>query len=143
VDGLEGCETKFARCCTPVPGDEIVGFITVGHGVSVHRSDCVNYIKSVANTRDAARWIHVEWDAGSDDVFATTLTVSSHSKDGMVLAIVGTLTTMKLHLSNLQARDTDDGSACEVTLEVPDRDALAAVIGKLRAIEGVYDVRRA
>jgi len=82
VEGVDNCLVKFSRCCTPVPGDAIVGFITRGFGVSVHRKDCSNYLQSLQVPEDSGRWIAVEWANADSDAFTTSLYITASERSG-------------------------------------------------------------
>ena len=85
VAGLDNCLIKFSRCCTPIPGDDIVGFITRGQGVSIHRADCANYLNRKNNPDDAGRWIDVGWADVTTDNYTTTILVVSKERQGLVM----------------------------------------------------------
>ena len=143
VEGLDNCLIKFSRCCTPVPGDDIVGYITRGQGVSIHRADCVNYDKRSENPEDMGRWISVSWADNINEVYTTTLTVISTERSGLVMDIATALNTLNSKVRSLNARDMNDGrSIVSITLEVKKLDELKAVINKLTGISGVTEVSR-
>jgi GTP pyrophosphokinase len=143
VEGLDNCLIKFSRCCTPVPGDEIVGFITRGYGVSVHRRDCENYKRSLENDDEAGRWIKVGWADVTTDLYQTTLTISSRERSGLVMDIATALNSLSAKVKSLSARDTDAGrSIVHVTLEVPNLDDLHGIMRKLSGINGVIEITR-
>jgi GTP pyrophosphokinase len=144
VEGIDNCLVKFARCCTPVPGDTIVGFITRGYGVSVHRDDCVNYIKSSKKPDEADRWVRVSWENGADDNYQTALSITASDRSGLVVDIASVLNAMKIRMLSFAAKDIDGGRVTvSVTMEVRDRDALVSAITRLMSITGVRDIRRA
>ena len=143
VEGLDNCLIKFSRCCTPVPGDEIVGFITRGYGVSVHRRDCENYKRSLKNPEEADRWIKVGWADAITDRYTTTLTISSRERDGLVMDVATVLNSLSAKVRSLSARDMGTGkSIVNVTLEVSNLDDLKGIIRKLSGINGVIEVTR-
>jgi GTP pyrophosphokinase len=143
VEGIDNCLVKFARCCTPVPGDSIVGFITRGYGVSVHRDDCVNYIKSSKKPDEADRWVRVSWENGADDNYQTALSITANDRSGLVVDIASVLNAMKIRMLSFAAKDVDGGRVTvSVTMEVHDRDALVSAITRLMTITGVRDIRR-
>ena len=144
VEGLDNCMVKFSKCCTPVPGDPVVGFITRGYGVSVHRQDCENAALSRRKPEEAGRWVSVTWGNTEDTGYRTTLEISARDRDGLALDIAMALSSQKVKVNNLLARSQPDGHAL-VTLElvVRDRGELNSVINKLSGISGVYLVKRA
>ncbi|MDR3309861.1 MAG: bifunctional (p)ppGpp synthetase/guanosine-3',5'-bis(diphosphate) 3'-pyrophosphohydrolase [Oscillospiraceae bacterium] len=142
VEDLENCLVKFARCCTPVPGDPIVGFVTRGFGVSVHRGDCVNYRRSMADPDESGRWISVSWANSESDTFQTALAIISNRTDGIVLDVAGVLSALKVHMVSINARDLGGKASVAVTVEVKNTDELTALLARLHQIDGVSDVRR-
>ncbi len=143
VEGITNCLVKFSKCCTPVPGDKIRGFITRGYGVSVHRKDCQNYIKSVQNPEDAGRWVNVEWLPGTGEKYETSLTMTARERDGLVMDIAAVLAAMKLKVRSLSARDLGDSvSSVYLTIEVTGRKELSEAMGKLSTISSVISVKR-
>ena len=143
VEGLDNCLIKFSRCCTPVPGDEIVGFITRGYGVSVHRRDCENYKRSLANPEESGRWIKVGWADVITDHYTTTLSISARERSGLVMDVATVLNSLSAKVRSLSARDMGTGkSIINVTLEVSNIDDLRSVMRKLGSINGVIDVKR-
>jgi guanosine-3',5'-bis(diphosphate) 3'-pyrophosphohydrolase len=143
VSGLDNCLIKFARCCTPVPGDEIVGFITRGYGVSVHRTDCINHINGRLDPDGGGRWIDVSWAAETNDSYMTTLKISSRDRGGLVLDIATALASLSAKVHSLSARDVGDGLALTtVTLEVRNLSDLKLIINRIAAVKGVTEVAR-
>ncbi|MBR4744367.1 MAG: bifunctional (p)ppGpp synthetase/guanosine-3',5'-bis(diphosphate) 3'-pyrophosphohydrolase, partial [Oscillospiraceae bacterium] len=143
VEGLDNCLVKFSRCCTPVPGDDIVGFITRGFGVSVHRKDCANYLQSVARPEEKDRWIGVEWANSESDTYTTTLNITAKERGGLVVDIATVVSAAKIKMTSFSARDVGDGlSTASVTLEVRNAGELNAVINRMSNVAGVTEVRR-
>ena len=143
VEGLDSCLIKFARCCTPVPGDDIVGFITRGYGVSVHRTDCQNHISSRINPDDDGRWIDVSWAIDTNEAYTTTLKVVSNERSGFVMDVALVLNALTAKVKTLSARDMGNGtSTAMLTLEVKNLDDLKAISNRLSAIKGVSEVSR-
>ena len=144
VEGVGNCLIKFAKCCTPVPGDEVVGFITRGFGVSVHRADCPNADPAHRRDEEAGRWVKVTWGEGTLPGYKTSLELSAKDRDGLTLDIAMALSSAKVKLSSLSARSLPDGYASvALALEVKDTHELTSVINKLNQISGVYQVKRA
>ncbi len=143
VEGLDNCLVKFARCCTPVPGDPIKGFITRGYGVSVHRQDCKNYLKALNNPEEASRWVNVSWGNSDGEKYHTSLVILAADRDGLVMDVAGAITLLKMKLTGIYAKNYDDGSATiHIELEVKDRDEVMVAINKLNGIRGVREIRR-
>ena len=144
VQGLSNCLVKFSKCCSPVPGDEIVGFITRGYGVSVHRKDCPNADPARRKPEEAGRWVKVAWVDGDLTAYQTSLDISAKDRNGLTLDVAMALSTVKVKVTSLSARSLPDGYATvSISLEVRDKNELAAVSNKLGQIQGVYQVRRA
>ena len=143
VEGVDNCLVKFSRCCTPVPGDDIVGFITKGYGVSVHRSDCQNYLNSKARSEEAGRWISVSWANSGKESYQTVLSLTAKDRENLVIDIATTLAAIKAKVRALSVREIEGGLAvAQISMEVGSRDELRFAINKLSAIPGVSEVRR-
>ncbi len=142
VEDIESCMIKFAKCCTPVPGDAIVGFITKGFGVSVHRCDCPN----TAHRDDpiqAARWVRVRWAQQEAQPFETTLELDCITRDGLLLDVAQTMTTARIRVRELFGKDLPGGkSVFTVKFEVKDVEELDAIRKKLLNIRDVVGSRR-
>ena len=144
VEGLGNCLIKFSKCCSPVPGDPITGFITRGYGVSIHREDCPNADPAQRKPDESGRWVRVSWVAGTLPGYATSLDISAKDRDGLTLDIAMALSSAKVKMTSLMARGMPDGYASVLLgLEVKNRDELNTVINKLSQISGVYQVKRA
>ena len=144
VEGLDNCTVKFSKCCTPVPGDPVVGFITRGYGVSIHRKDCPNADPLRRKPEEAGRWVAVSWVDGDQISYRTSLEISAKDRDGLALDVAMALSTQKVKVNNLSARSQPDGYATIfLELSVKDRSELTGVINKLSQIQGVFLVQRA
>ena len=142
VEDIDSCMIKFSRCCTPVPGDDIIGFITKGYGVSIHRRDCPN-AAGANDPRQAGRWVHVAWCTDAEKPFTTTLEVDSTDRDGIWLDIATVLNASKVKVTELSGRDMPAGKARTIaTFEVKNVQELETIRTKIRALSGVLDVRR-
>ena len=143
VEGLGNCMVKFAKCCTPVPGDPVIGFITRGYGVSVHRRDCPNVAISQSKPEEADRWINVTWAEESLPTYKTALELSAKDRSGLTLDLAMALSSAQVKVSSLSARSLPDGhAAVNLVVEVKDLKELNGVINKLNNIQGVYYVAR-
>lgn len=144
VEGLDNCLVKFAKCCTPVPGDPVVGFITRGFGVSVHRQDCPNAHPDKRKPDEAGRWVKVSWGESEQTTYQTSLEISAKDRDALALDVTMALTAAKVRVSSFSARSLPDGYALvSIVLEVKDKNELTSLINKLGQISGVYQVKRA
>ncbi|MGM9522457.1 MAG: RelA/SpoT family protein [Oscillospiraceae bacterium] len=143
VEGVDNCLVKFSHCCMPVPGDEIVGFITRGYGVSIHRTDCKNYTSSVVKEDEKDRWINVRWSPDTDERYQTGLAISASERGGLVMDIATVLNALKVKVDALTARDMGGGAATVfITIEVKDRTELGNAIARLLSVQGVKEVKR-
>lgn len=146
VEGIDNCLVKFAKCCTPVPGDDVIGFITRGFGVSVHRTDCPNASLSRRAADEPGRWVNVAWVGGEDVTccYQTALDISAKDRDGLAMDVTMALSTVKVKVDSFSARSMPDGyAAISISLQVKDKAELSGVINKLAQISGVYQVKRA
>ena len=142
VEDIDSCMIKFAKCCTPVPGDSIVGFITKGFGVSVHRADCPN-AQNRDDPRQAARWVRVRWASQEEQPFETTLELDCLTRDGLVLDVATVLTTARVRVKELSAKDLPGGrSTCLIRFEVKNVAELEAIRNRLLNIRDVTGSRR-
>ena len=142
VEDIDSCMIKFAKCCTPVPGDAIVGFITKGFGVSVHRADCPN-TQNRNEPHQAARWVRVRWATQDEQPFETTLELDCITRDGLLLDVATTMTTARVRVKELVGRDLPDGrSTFTVRFEVKDVQELETIRKKLMSIRDVVGSRR-
>ena len=144
VEGLDNCLVKFSKCCTPVPGDEIVGFITRGYGVSVHRADCPNATLEKRSAPDqAGRWIKVSWGTDTNENYLTLIEVICKDRANLLLDISAALSTTNTFVLGVNTRSTEDGFAiCRLEVKIRDGVQLKAVMNKLNQISGVLKVTR-
>lgn len=144
VEGIENCLVKFARCCAPIPGDEIIGFITRGYGVSIHRRDCVNIHLDV----DPDRWVRAWWDEDialnpNAERFSTGIQVTGRSRIGLLSEVALLLATSKINVHDMSARDLNDGfGVINAMVDVTGIHQIENLINRLKGIKGVIDVKR-
>ncbi len=142
VEDIDSCMIKFAKCCTPVPGDPIVGFITKGFGVSIHRADCPN-VQNREDPRQAARWVRVRWATQEEQPFETTLELDCITRDGLILDVAMVLSTARVRVKEMSGKDLPGGrSAITIRFEVKDVAELESVRTKLLNIRDVVGSRR-
>ena len=143
VEGLDNCLVKFSQCCSPLPGDEIVGFITRGFGVSIHKKSCINAQPQNIDPENRARWVHAYWADDIKEDFKASLEIVSMD-DGMALADVSTvLSNMRVPIFSLNARRTTDKRlTMNVTIGVTNTDHLQSIITKLKKSKNVVSVTR-
>ena len=142
VEDIDSCMIKFAKCCTPVPGDPIVGFITKGFGVSIHRADCPN-AQNREDPRQAARWVRVRWATQEEQPFETTLELDCITRDGLILDVAMVLSTARVRVKEMSGKDLPGGrSAITIRFEVKNVAELESVRTKLLNIRDVVGSRR-
>lgn len=140
VEGLEGCLVKFARCCNPLPGDEITGFITRGFGVSIHKKDCSN-VKNAE--QEPERWVNCDWALEVRETFKSTIEVIGSDRPGLLADVSIVLSNMRIPIHTLLAREMKDNmSSIQITIGISDLDQLRSIITSIRKISGVISVER-
>jgi len=143
VEGVDNCLVKFAKCCTPVPGDPVVGFITRGYGISVHREDCPNADPSRRKPEEQGRWISVSWGETAQEAYQTSLEITAKDRQNLFLDVAAALSAAQVRVDSLSAKGMPDGFAViTALLQVRSRDEVNTVMRKLNGINGVMDVRR-
>lgn len=143
VKGIDDMAVRFSKCCNPVPGDEIVGFVTRGRGMSIHRTDCVNMLHLSAAERE--RLIDAEWEGAGDNggQYLAELKMYAHDRQGLLMDISKIFTEAKLDVKSMNVRTSKKGTATlDMGFIVHGRDELNRVIDKLRQVEGVLDIER-
>ena len=142
VEDIDSCMIKFAKCCTPVPGDAIVGFITKGFGVSIHRADCPN-AAAREDPKQAARWVRVRWATQEEQPFETTLELDCITRDGLVLDVATVMSTARVRVKEMNAKDLPGGrSTITIRFEVKNVAELDSIRAKLLSIRDVTNSRR-
>ena len=143
VEGIDNCLVRVSRCCTPLPGDDIIGFITKGRGVSVHRRDCINVREDKLTDDEKARIINCHWVDEAAGKYMCDLQVMSTNRPGIIADVSMALNDYKLSISALNMRITKKNLAViDVTIEVGDTSQLSNIIKRLYTIPGVYNVLR-
>jgi len=144
IEGVDNCLVKFARCCTPIPGDEIVGFITRGYGVSIHRKDCPNAQSSMRSETEKDRWIQVKWNDGSmSDHYMVGMQISCKSRVGLLADIAMVFSNMKINVHEMTARDLRDGyTVISLMIESTGMEQFELIANRLKRISGVITVSR-
>ena len=143
VEGLSNCLVKFSKCCTPVPGDAIIGYITRGYGVSVHRCDCPNAAPERRKPEEYGRWIRVSWGKDVKESYQTALDIYAKDRLNLVLDVSAVLSSTQTRVASLNATTTADGFAViHLNIYVSDAEHLGAVMRRLHQISGVMKVDR-
>jgi GTP pyrophosphokinase len=144
VDGMDNCLIKFSRCCSPLPGDEIVGFVTRGFGVSIHKRECKNVPADISKSPEPDRWVKAHWEGEIKEKFNATLEIVAEDRSGLLADVTQQLFNMRLFIHSLNSRENKDGSAViSATISVNGIDHLKSVIERLSNIDGITYVRRA
>ncbi len=143
VIGVENCLTRFSHCCNPVPGDKIIGYITRGRGVSVHRQDCVNVSALYSDDEERKRLIDVFWEDCKEDFYLAHLKISGNDRSGLLIDVANAISDIKINLKSLNARTTKDNLAIiEASVEIKNVAQLEHLITKLNNIKDIIEVTR-
>ena len=143
VEGVGNCLVKLSRCCNPIPGDDIIGFITRGHGVSVHKRDCSNVPRSIAESAEPERWIKVFWNTVVKNDFNASVLLTCLNAKGIMNEIFGTLNSIHVTVQSINTRDTKDGrTLINLTVNANSVEHLKSVMARLGKINGVLSVDR-
>lgn len=141
VKGEEGIMVKLARCCNPIPGDPIVGYITRGSGVSVHRADCTNVLSN--NPDEQSRLIEVSWDVGINSVYKVNIVINSMNETGMMADIMMVTSEAKINIFSLNCRtDKNNNATTHIGLDITSLEQLEYIMNRIRRMKGVYSVER-
>ena len=148
VDGAEGCVVKFAKCCNPLPGDEVVGFVTKGYGISIHKKDCPNAVQGMSNPGMEDRWKQAHWEQDGDSestksVYEALLQVHTIDTVGVLADISGALADMKVSILAINSQKASGGRAImNLKISCKNVDHYNSIVSRLRSLENVVDVVR-
>lgn len=143
VEGIDNCLIKFSKCCAPLPGDDIIGFITRGHGVSIHKRDCINVPVDIENSSEPARWITAYWADNRPSSFLASIQITSIDRQGLILDISQALVNMRVALHSINARPVKNGNSVTfITVSTEGVEHLKNIITRLEKIQGVFHVER-
>ena len=143
IEGIDNCLIKLSKCCSPVPGDKIIGFITRGHGVSIHKRDCTNVPKVIELADEPDRWIPAGWDGSVKEDFTATVSMTCLDRVGLMADVSKMIADMRVMIYGINTKSKKDGRASlELTIGVNGIEHLNGVMAKLRKINGVLDVER-
>ena len=143
VEGIDNCLIKFSRCCNPLPGDSIIGFITRGHGVSVHTRKCSNVPEDISKAAEPERWITAYWDSTVREEFKCTLQLYCLNRIGLLADVSSMLANMRIMINDISTRNTKDGRAIiMVTVSVNGVEHLNSLVSKIEKIDGVLSIER-
>ncbi len=143
VEGIDNCLINMGRCCNPLPGEPIVGFITRGHGLTIHRRDCKNVPYDIANSPEPERWVPARWDSNIKVEARSTLNIYAIDREGVVLDITTALAGAHVKIHAINAREINDGNCLTtITLAVNGKEHLDGIIKMLNKVQGVYLIER-
>lgn len=143
VEGIDNCLIKFSRCCNPLPGDNIIGFITRGHGVSIHTRNCPNVPADISKAGEPDRWVVAYWDTNIREDFKCTLQISCLNRIGLLADVSSLLANMHIMINDISTRNTKDGRiSIMLTVSVNGVEHLNSLTAKLSKISGVLSVER-
>ncbi|MBE6624263.1 MAG: bifunctional (p)ppGpp synthetase/guanosine-3',5'-bis(diphosphate) 3'-pyrophosphohydrolase [Ruminococcaceae bacterium] len=144
IDGEEGCAVKFAKCCNPLPGEKIIGFITKGYGISVHKADCPNISNAYANEENANRFVKAEWDKPSSykSSYDSAIQIVVNNRMSMLAEISVALADMRVDIVAISTRNVEDTTLINMTISCKDIGHFNSIIAKIRSIKDVIRVTR-
>lgn len=143
VDGVQDCLVKFSRCCNPLPGDSIVGFITRGFGVSIHKRNCKNVPARLDTSPEPERWVAVHWASDISENFKAVLEIRCADREGLLADVTIQLSNMHIMIHSLNSRGYKDGSAViHATVTVNGLDHINSIIARLHTVRGVQEIHR-
>ena len=143
VEGIDNCLVKFARCCTPIPGDDIVGFITKGYGVSIHRRDCPNMAGMLSDPAAQDRIVRVSWASTPMELYQTALQVTGNNRISLLADVATSISDMNIQMSSLTARTENENTAViDLVVNLRSAEQLGSVMLRIKRVKGVSDVTR-
>ncbi len=143
IDGIDNCLIKFSKCCNPLPGDDIIGFITRGYGVSIHKRNCTNVPKDISKAMEPERWVNAHWAGDIEDEFESTLEILATDRTGLLADLTNQLSSMHIFIHTLNSRELKDNNAIiYATITVNGLDHLKSVISRLSNINGIISIGR-
>ena len=145
VDGESGCVVKFAKCCNPLPGDEVIGFITKGYGISIHKKDCPNVVLSMEKEEEKGRWVEAHWEDGAkpNDEYEALIQVCTYDRIGMFADISVALAEMKVFILNINTiKKNDEQAILNLKICCKNVEHFSSIVSKLSSIKDVISVKR-
>ena len=143
VEGIDNCPIKFAKCCSPLPGDEIIGFVTRGFGVSIHKKDCANVRESMRQGENADRWVNAYWADDAKENYKATLDLLCMDRANLLSDVALALGDMRVPIYSLTARSAEQGRArMSVTVGITNTEHLNSVVARLKKVKDVVSVNR-
>ncbi len=143
VEGVQDCLIKFSRCCNPLPGDDIIGFITRGFGVSIHKRGCTNVPEDVTKCEEPERWVLAHWEDDIRETFQASLEIVAKDRTGLLADVTNQLSSMHIYIHMLNSRELPDGTGViSVNIDVNGMDHLRSVMARLANINGIVSITR-
>jgi len=143
IEGADDVLVKFSNCCNPLPGDDIIGHITRGYGVSIHKRTCTNVPKDISKSEEPERWVSCYWEDEIGEAFRSTLQITAADRTGLLADVTIKLSNMHIFIHALNSRELKDGKAVvTATIDVMGRNHLRGVISKLSDINGIEEIKR-
>jgi GTP pyrophosphokinase len=147
VDGQHGCTVKFAKCCNPLPGDNVIGFITKGFGISIHKRDCPNVIRSLEAEQDMDRWVTAHWEnpntKSSKDLYEAHLQLHVEDRIGMLASVTAALAEMRVSILHIGCTNCkDDTVIISMKISCRNTDHYQSIVASLRNLAGVIEISR-
>lgn len=143
VEGVDNCLIKFAQCCNPLPGDPIIGFVTRGFGVSIHKQDCINVINNMDSAENKDRWIKASWAGVDDETYRATINIIAEQKSSIIADITAAIAINRISMNEMNMHRLKNGNTeLIITIEIAGVEQLANLMLRLRKIPGVISVER-
>lgn len=143
VEGVDNCLIKFAQCCNPLPGDPIIGFVTRGFGVSIHKQDCINVINNMDSAENKDRWIKASWAGVEDETYRATIDIIAEQKSSVIADITSAIAVNRISMNEMNMHRLKNGNTeLIITIEIAGVEQLANLMLRLRKIPGVISVER-
>ena len=143
MEGMENCLTKLAKCCSPLPGDEIIGFVTRGYGVSIHKRECTNVPEDLSHAEEPERWVKAHWIGDIQEEFAATLEIVADTRPGLLMETTQQFFNMHITVHSLNSREVKNGATIiTANITIGGAKHLAQVIHRLSNISGITSIRR-
>jgi GTP pyrophosphokinase len=148
VDGARGCMVKCAKCCNPLPGDDIIGFITKGFGISIHKKDCPNVTEAMTQSYDPTRWVEAHWENGSGDrddagVYEALIQIVSYDRIGLLADVSVALADMKVSILSVNTmKRGEDQALLNLKISCKNTEHYNSIVSRLKSLKDVIDVTR-
>ncbi len=143
IEGIDNCLIKLSKCCNPLPGDDIIGFITRGHGVSVHKRDCNNVPIDISSSQEPERWISAHWNTTKTESFTSTLKAVAIDREGILIEVMNVINNLRVPIHSISARQTKDGNCVIImTISAESVEHLRSIIARIEKVPKIFNVER-